>query len=691
MAIYYPGHGSYDVTVKGTGVALSDRALLNIAVAQLNLAQRGTLIIEGNVIVDTTHNFTSAISMRGRDANSSLTITSTADDFAAFTWNDAWTVAGASNHVMSATGADFAEYVTCAAHNPDKGEWVCLHAANEIPGAYWHDGTYQPRPMEIHQVSYVDLTNDRVYVGNGFVVDQMTTTPRLVVVPMVRNVTVRDLHVEHAGGCGSYTSLFRFKCIDGLVVENIHSNSMSPGCIWARLCANVRMHGIQILGTEANDLVYGVICGVCNGFQLCDSQFSGTRHAFSTASEVMNVSPPYRYGTPLNVIVDNVTATGTLKRDLDPGIVQIRGGNKTDESDPTGAVVTGSGGATGVITSFTPDAGLWVGAPGNKTGSIRIGTIVGQFLTSETFTLSGSETGTFTTALLARNIITTHPEGYGIRFSNCTVDIAGSWPGMSGGYCRARNTEWVGCTFRSNGSGTSSYATGLMVQAPNCRVSNCLFHNCCFGIQVLPGVCDATERSNGLSVVNCEFVNMRGPGVFAPVGNGHSIMNNKFVNCGAATQTGGAPKTDLAMVAGGVTMTSASGFTSAYLKRTIVISAGTHFVPGTYWVASYVNPTTITLDRDATDGTNATGGTGTFEVTTRSCIQLYGIITDSHRVIGNDLGKGANTYSIDTGVDTVPVYAMGNIMTGYGAGVCGFGGYDGVANEASLVDRNFTS
>ena len=69
--------------------------------------------------------------------------------------------------------------------------------------------------------------------------------------------------------------------------------------------------------------------------------------------------------------------------------------------------------------------------------------------------------------------------------------------------------------------------------------------------------------------------------------------------------------TDLAMTAGGTTLTSATGgFTSAMIGNAIYIASGTNFVAGWYFITARADTNTVTIDRDATNASNATSGTG---------------------------------------------------------------------------------
>ena len=69
--------------------------------------------------------------------------------------------------------------------------------------------------------------------------------------------------------------------------------------------------------------------------------------------------------------------------------------------------------------------------------------------------------------------------------------------------------------------------------------------------------------------------------------------------------------TDLACTTGGKTLTSATGgFTDAMIGNGIYIKSGTHFTVGLYVITGRTDTNTVTIDRDPTDGSNASSGTG---------------------------------------------------------------------------------
>lgn len=69
--------------------------------------------------------------------------------------------------------------------------------------------------------------------------------------------------------------------------------------------------------------------------------------------------------------------------------------------------------------------------------------------------------------------------------------------------------------------------------------------------------------------------------------------------------------TDLAMTTATTTLTSVTGgFTAAMVGNLIQITAGTNFTTGWYEITARSDTNTVTIDRDATTGSNASSGTG---------------------------------------------------------------------------------
>lgn len=91
--------------------------------------------------------------------------------------------------------------------------------------------------------------------------------------------------------------------------------------------------------------------------------------------------------------------------------------------------------------------------------------------------------------------------------------------------------------------------------------------------------------------------------------------------------------TDLACTTGGKTLTSATGgFTAAMIGNGIYIKSGTHFTVGLYVITGRTDTNTVTLDRDPTDGSNASSGAGS--VGGRRAVLLDAWLEEPYNAVG---------------------------------------------------------
>lgn len=103
--------------------------------------------------------------------------------------------------------------------------------------------------------------------------------------------------------------------------------------------------------------------------------------------------------------------------------------------------------------------------------------------------------------------------------------------------------------------------------------------------------------------------------------------------------------TDLAMTAGGTTLTSATGgFTDAMKGNLIYIKSGTNFVAGWYEIVSVADTNTVTIDRDATSGGNGSSGTGSVGGARAELVDEQ--LEAAAAVAGNTFWIKAGTYTL---------------------------------------------
>lgn len=300
-----PGVSDYNIVVKGTGNANTDESNLAAAVSTLNGWGKGTLWIDGQVILLNNKNFTAPIHLKGLNSDAEILVQNTNPSFvAAFSWNQAFIHTHLISYSVSSS-KDLAEYISVSGtgYTPTEGDWVLLWSSNDITGVEPHTAGGTQSPMELHQVQEYDSAAQRAYFADP-ITDILSVSGNLGVMNMDENVEVENLTFNQNTTQYDFQNSLYFRNINGVKVRNIHMRRGGVGAIFATFCTNVDISEIQYDGTYANDNVYGVVAGVVNGFTFRDSTVYGTRHAFTTTAG--SSTGIKRYGTPLKCVIDNV-------------------------------------------------------------------------------------------------------------------------------------------------------------------------------------------------------------------------------------------------------------------------------------------------------------------------------------------------------------------------------------------------
>ncbi len=302
----------YTIVVRQSDDPTTDYDALDSAVAQLNSWGRGNLVIDGSVYLDSAKDFTAPISLRGLDGNARIISNSTGE---VFRWNPTFAVTSLTNYGIS-TAEPRQEYINitgaiAAGYVPASGQWIVMWSENTLSGMEPHNNVYSPRPGELHQVAEWNSNQGRIYVAD-FIVDRLTVSGKMAIVPMIEGVVVENLKFQVTPGVtvSDFASCLEFNACNNLRVRNIHVDRYGPGSFNFDNCANVIVSDITFEGIEKNDNVYGgVTVGIVNNFIFRDSFVYGSRHVFTTTAGFQASSPNRRYGTPLNVKVNNVHAS----------------------------------------------------------------------------------------------------------------------------------------------------------------------------------------------------------------------------------------------------------------------------------------------------------------------------------------------------------------------------------------------
>lgn len=538
MGIYRARGGADDWVVTGSGSGTTDNAAVAAAVARINAAGHGGLILEGDVRLTGSHTFVD-VAARVRGMNGRARVLYSGSD-SLFVWTrtgELPSAPSAGHATIAATAGN--DFFTTSAFTPTPGSVVCIYSNDVLP-VLPHFGTAAGAancPGEIHRVQRWDVSTQKAYV-EGPIADTMATSARGFTLPtLLENAELSDLTFEYVGNAQNedvYTAFF-WGC-NSPTVRNVHILRAGTGGIGFRWCMNVLVTDLVIEGQWLTEGVYGVVVAMCNGVLLNKFQITGTRHAFTTSSGMS--SGNIRYGTPLNVQVANGQIHNPIKYALAWDVGTNYG---YSYSSPVYVVHNGS---------------LWKSVSDPPLGA------------------EPGVHASWASQSVTRIPLDTHAEGYGVTFRNVEVNIGTG--GAYGGNARARRTRYLDCTFRGNA--TNSAEVGVLVNAPDTQIIGCLFENVWCPVQqsvlhgewrpltvyaanssveyngavyransgaaagAVPGVSpswtlfatDAVRKSwqSGTVVVGNTFLNCRGQGARLDTGNNHLVAKNTFRQCG---------------------------------------------------------------------------------------------------------------------------------------------------------------
>lgn len=291
--VYTPHVRNRDAVVKGTGVSALDQANLEAAKDHLNAQGGGTLWIDGEVFLDGNLSFAAAVSLRGLHTDSAMNVKS-----GAIQWGTSYDPTLVASGTIDPTGA-FAIGFQNPSISIDPGDWVLVWSDDNLTGMQPH--LTNNRPMELHQVKEV---RSGLYLLDDFIVDALTTNPQIAKVDMLKGVTVSNLRLRYSG-VAENTRLFDVRRLAGATFENLLWEHEGPGPIVVSVCADINFYNVSCHGKHNYDTGFGyhMVCGVVNGLRFADSDVRGVRHVFTTSGFDEGSS---RYGTPRNVVVDNI-------------------------------------------------------------------------------------------------------------------------------------------------------------------------------------------------------------------------------------------------------------------------------------------------------------------------------------------------------------------------------------------------
>lgn len=436
-----------------------------------------------------------------------------------------------------------------------KGDRIMVWSDDDISSGS-HDNGGSQRPGELHRVEYVSGSD---FVLDNWIVDALTTNPKVAKIAMLQGCGFADLQFGYEGPpiasrTTSYNYLDIRYCQD-FVMENIRVDETGVGTLVMHACDRPRF--INYTGDYMNYASdYGVNDMVNRDLRMFDCHWRFMRHLHTTSGVV---DPTKKWAV-------NITATGgtfklsyggqdtaDIAYNASTGAIQTALTNlsnvPTDELVVTGAfpryIITAVGTLLGTTNLMTINRTGLTGEPGPTPSTIETICRMGNSRSSKIIrckTSLGGDSGATIPYGFAL-----HHEGYEIEYDACEVEIGGSTnPSDStsavGFESRARKTIWRNCVVKcANVYGSPSLlranAHGWEIRSSDQELHGCRAENLYRGIIVAGDFYGkATDRlfvdsfiadgctGNGL---NSDIADV-GFGVFDNI----TVQNSTFKNCG---------------------------------------------------------------------------------------------------------------------------------------------------------------
>ena len=493
-----------DVIIRGTGTSPADDTRMAAAVAKLNAAGKGRLLVAGTLKLANNYSFTSAISIEGIPGTSPTI--ECVDLGGKLSWNGSYSPFSESTVAIDATAAR-ASTIVVPTGTLVPGQWFFATCDDDLTGVTAHTPGTPHRPFEMHQVkeSRGTLSSEDYIVFDDFIATALTTNPRIIEpTGIFYDISVRNLTFTWSGSTPPTGAVLDFRKCVGVVVDSCYWKAPSPCEVAFYYSANCIVTNCVFEDSAAHHTSEGyfVICGPVNNVLFTDSVAYGARHVFSTSGQTNSGA---RHGTARNVVVNNVVAhmNGTTSSSLVPFDTHAEGWGITFTNCHVNMPyeVQSPGGGSNVNRAFQTRSRntIWRGC-----------SAIGEGLTNGWFILGADAT-----------------------IDSCLVN--GCWKGIvisqdtgtdSVANCTVSNT-----TLRN--SPTNAEPLILIEDDDGHVIVNCLLDTGDTGINIAT----STVQPDGIRIERCTFANFDDAGIKLTDGLLHRISHCEFVNCGTGSES----------------------------------------------------------------------------------------------------------------------------------------------------------
>jgi hypothetical protein len=259
-------------------------------------------------------NFLGNISVRGLGTDATLEYQSSS---AYLAWNYDWAYDDGTSYDFTMNNA-FEYCFTPSGFTPAVGDFVLLWSNDEISDVVTHVRNGSQSPGELHEVYHWDAANTRAYVRD-YIVDYMSTSPKVTAVPMYTGVRVDNLRFAMKSGVdsGDYDRYIYMKTCHGAVITQCHfDRGMGAVLLVASADIDISNCVLEGMNTEApdyDDVLYGILVAVTNNVKISDCTITGYRHGVDTSAGW--ASGDTRWGTPLHTTIQGCTVTAVTEFD----------------------------------------------------------------------------------------------------------------------------------------------------------------------------------------------------------------------------------------------------------------------------------------------------------------------------------------------------------------------------------------
>lgn len=188
-----------------------------------------------------------------------------------------------------------------------RGDWVLLWSTDDLTDVAPHISGGSQRAAELHRVEYATGSD---YVLDGFVVDALTTNPRIAKIQMLpncgfSNLTVGSTEVTVDDDNAPQNSFLSVQRCLGFRMEDVRTDETGSGAATFQMCADGLISNFSGTYQYNNARNYAVLFQVVNGMAYQDSIWHNSRHVATTGG-MQKVGENIRYGTGRNIVVRNV-------------------------------------------------------------------------------------------------------------------------------------------------------------------------------------------------------------------------------------------------------------------------------------------------------------------------------------------------------------------------------------------------